>query len=126
MNNKMESFSFQGVNGAFSELAGKKIYPNAKSIPCKTFEEMFESVRQNKAQIAIVPIENSSAGRIADTQRLIPNSKLKIVVEFFLEIEHCLLGERKGRSLELLHSKNYFNKIMHKLAKLTALMIVYT
>jgi len=101
MNNKMESFSFQGVNGAFSELAGKKIYPNAKSIPCKTFEEMFESVRQNKAQIAIVPIENSSAGRIADTQRLIPNSKLKIVGEFFLEIEHCLMAP-KGSSIELI------------------------
>ena len=78
------TFSFQGVQGAYSELAGKNLYPNSKSVSCKTFEEMFESVRKNVADIALVPIENSKAGRVADTQRLIPNSSLKIVGEFFL------------------------------------------
>ena len=87
-----KTFSFQGVHGAYSELAGKNIYPDSESVPCKTFEEMFESVRNNKANIAIVPIENSRAGRVADTQRLIPESKLKIVGEYFLEVNHCLLG----------------------------------
>ena len=76
---KTNIFSFQGVSGAYSELAGKKIHPDAKSIACKTFEDMFECVRDNKANTAIVPIENSRAGRVADTQRLIPNSKLKII-----------------------------------------------
>jgi len=90
MNTK--TFSFQGVHGAYSELAGKNIYPDSKSIPCKTFEEMFETVRDNKADIAIVPIENSRAGRVADTQRLIPKSQLKIVGEYFLEVNHCLMG----------------------------------
>jgi prephenate dehydratase len=90
MNTK--TFSFQGVHGAYSELAGKNIYPDSKSIPCKTFEEMFETVRDKKANIAIVPIENSRAGRVADTQRLIPESQLKIVGEYFLEVNHCLMG----------------------------------
>ena len=90
MNTKI--FSFQGVHGAYSELAGKNIYPDSKSIPCKTFEEMFETVRDNKANTAIVPIENSRAGRVADTQRLIPKSQLKIVGEYFLEVNHCLMG----------------------------------
>ena len=90
MNTKI--FSFQGVHGAYSELAGKNIYPDSKSIPCKTFEEMFETVRDKKATIAIVPIENSRAGRVADTQRLIPESQLKIVGEYFLEVNHCLMG----------------------------------
>ena len=90
MNTK--TFSFQGVHGAYSELAGKNIYPDSKSIPCKTFEEMFETVRDKKATIAIVPIENSRAGRVADTQRLIPESQLKIVGEYFLEVNHCLMG----------------------------------
>ena len=85
-------FSFQGVNGAYSELAGIDLYPNYKSIPCKTFEEMFEKVRDQEAEIAIVPIENSRAGRVGDTQRLIPDSKLKIIGEYFLEVNHCLLG----------------------------------
>ena len=88
----INSFSFQGVNGANSELAGIKIYPKARTIPCKTFEEMFESVRENKADIAIVPIENSRAGRVADTQRLIPDSQLKIIGEHFLKVTHCLLA----------------------------------
>jgi len=90
MNTKI--FSFQGIHGAYSELAGKNIYPDSKSIPCKTFEEMFESVRDKKANIAIVPIENSRSGRVGDTQRLIPESQLKIVGEYFLEVNHCLMG----------------------------------
>jgi len=87
-----DSFSFQGVNGAYSELAGKRIYPEADTIPCKTFEEMFDCVRGDRANIAIVPIENSRAGRVADTHHLIPNSKLKIIGEYFLEVNHCLLA----------------------------------
>lgn len=85
-------FAFQGVNGAYSEMAGKIIYPNSQSLPCKTFEEMFEMVKQKKSNIAIVPIENSRAGRVADTQRLIPDSNLKIIGEYFLEVNHCLLA----------------------------------
>ena len=93
------TFSFQGVKGAYSELAGKEIYPNSKSIPCNTFEEMFDSVRKNYSDIALVPIENSRAGRVADTQRLIPDSKLKIIGEYFLEVNHCLLAI-PGSSIE--------------------------
>ena len=99
MNSSLKKFSFQGVYGAYSELAGKEIYPSSKSIPCKTFEERFECVREDRAGLAIVPIENSRAGRIADTQRLIPDSKLKIINEYFLEIKHCLMAP-KGASME--------------------------
>ena len=99
-------FSFQGVNGAYSELAGSIIYPNYNSVACKTFEEMFETVNENKAEIAIVPIENSRAGRVADTQRLIPESKLKIIGEYFLNVNHCLLGTQKStiNSIKRVHS----------------------
>ena len=88
---KIENFSFQGINGAYSELAGKNIFPEADSLACATFEEMFQTVREGKANVAIVPIENSQAGRVADTQRLIPDSELKIVREYFLEVKHNLL-----------------------------------
>ena len=89
---KTNSFAFQGVSGAYSEQAGKNVFPDANSVPCATFEEMFACVRDGKADIALVPIENSQAGRVADTQRLIPDSKLKIIGEYFLEINHCLLA----------------------------------
>ena len=88
----INSFSFQGVKGAYSELAGKKLYPKAESFPCSTFEEMFEQVRIGNVDAAMVPIENSLAGRVADTQRLIPESNLKISSEYFLEVNHNLLG----------------------------------
>jgi prephenate dehydratase len=89
---KKIKFSFQGVSGAYSELAGNKLYSNSTSIPCKTFEDMFEEVRKKNADVALVPIENSTAGRVADTQRLIPESNLKIIGEYFLEVNHCLMA----------------------------------
>ena len=101
MKEKVKNYSFQGVNGAYSQMAGNKIYPESNSISCKTFEEMFEHVKNGKAERAIVPIENSRAGRVADTQRLIPDSELKIVGEFFLEVKHCLLG-LKNSSIDLI------------------------
>ena len=89
---QIKNFAFQGVNGAYSEQAGKNVFPNATSVPCATFEEMFTCVRDAKADIAIVPIENSQAGRVADTQRLIPDSELQIIGEYFLEVRHNLMA----------------------------------
>jgi prephenate dehydratase len=86
------TFSFQGAHGAYSELAGKTLYPDSNSISCNTFEAMFESVRDKKSSVALVPIENSRSGRVTDTQRLVPESKLKIIGEFFFEVNHCLLA----------------------------------
>ena len=88
----IKSFAFQGVNGAYSEQAGKNVFPNANSVPCSTFEDMFSCVKNEKAEIALVPIENSQAGRVADTQRLIPESDLNIIGEYFLEVNHNLLS----------------------------------
>ena len=53
---------------------------------------MFDCVREHNANIAIVPIETSRAGRVAETHHLIPNSKLKIIGEYFLEVNHCLIA----------------------------------
>ncbi len=91
---EINSFAFQGVNGAYSEQAGKNVFPDANSVACSTFEDMFACVRNEQADIALVPIENSQAGRVADTQRLIPDSELKIIGEYFLEVRHNLLVMR--------------------------------
>lgn len=88
----IKDFSFQGVNGAYSEQAGKNLFPEATGVACATFEEMFDKVRNNIVEAAMVPIENSLAGRVADTQRLIPESDLKITSEYFLEVNHNLMG----------------------------------
>ncbi len=104
--NTVNTFSFQGVKGAYSELAGKNLYPNAQSIACSTFEDMFEQVHLGNVDAAMVPIENSLAGRVADTQRLIPESNLKITAEYFLEVNHNLLGVKGSKisDIKRIHS----------------------
>ena len=102
----INSFAFQGTKGAYSELAGKNIFPKANSLACSTFEEMFQSVRDGQADAAMVPIENSQAGRVTDTQRLIPGSELKIIGEYFLEVKHNLLAIKGAKlsDIKRIHS----------------------
>ena len=124
---KINSFSFQGVNGAYSEQAGKELYPEADSLPCSTFEEMFEQVRIGKADAAMVPIENSLAGRVADTQRLIPESNLKITAEYFLEVNHNLMGIKGSKisNIKRIHSHEQgIAQCRNKIIKLNKEMII--
>ena len=124
---KINSFSFQGVKGAYSELAGKSLYPDAESLPCSTFEEMFEQVRTSKVDAAMVPIENSLAGRVADTQRLIPESNLKITSEYFLEVNHNLMGIKGAKisDIKRIHSHEQgIAQCRNKIIKLNKEMIV--
>ena len=124
---KINSFAFQGVSGAYSEQAGKNVFPNTNSVPCSTFEEMFACVRDQKADIAIVPIENSQAGRVADTQRLIPDSELNIIGEYFLEVKHNLLviPGTKINELKRIHSHEQgIAQCRNKIIKLDKEMIV--
>ncbi len=124
---KVNIFSFQGVKGAYSELAGKNLYPEADSIPCSTFEDMFEQVRIGKAEAAMVPIENSLAGRVADTQRLIPESNLKITAEYFLEVNHNLLGIKgcKITDIKRIHSHEQgIAQCRNKIIKLNKDMVI--
>ena len=124
---KINSFSFQGVKGAYSELAGKNLYPEAKSFPCSTFEDMFEQVRVGKVDAAMVPIENSLAGRVADTQRLIPESNLKITSEYFLEVNHNLMAVKGSKisDVKRIHSHEQgIAQCRNKIIKLNKEMIV--
>ena len=124
---KTNSFAFQGVNGAYSEQAGKNVFPEAKSVPCATFEEMFACVRNDKADIALVPIENSQAGRVADTQRLIPDSDLNIIGEYFLEVRHNLLAipGAKISDIKRIHSHEQgIAQCRNKIIKLNKEMVI--
>ena len=124
---KTNSFAFQGVNGAYSEQAGKNVFPDAKSLPCSTFEEMFACVRDDKADIALVPIENSQAGRVADTQRLIPDSDLNIIGEYFLEVRHNLLAipGAKINDIKRIHSHEQgIAQCRNKIIKLNKEMVI--
>jgi prephenate dehydratase len=87
-----DRIAFQGQLGAYSDLACRNAFPGMATLPCETFEEAIEAVRNGSAALAMLPPENSLAGRVADMHRLLPDSGLSIIGEFFLRVEHCLLG----------------------------------
>ncbi|HBS33115.1 MAG TPA: prephenate dehydratase [Parvularcula sp.] len=89
---------FQGEPGAYSHLACEMFAPAFEPVPCPTFEEALAAVREGRADRAMLPVENSLAGRVADIHHLLPESDLNIVGEHFFAIRHQLLG-LKGAKL---------------------------
>jgi prephenate dehydratase len=84
--------AFQGAPGANSHLAVAELFPDALVLPCFDFPDAFDAVVEGRAGQAVIPIENSLHGRVADIHFLLPESGLKIVGEHFLRVRHCLLA----------------------------------
>ena len=84
--------AFQGQLGANSHLACREAYPDMQVLPCDAFEEAFGAVSGGKAKLAMIPIENSVAGRVADIHHLLPQSGLHIVAEHFQRVNHHLMA----------------------------------
>lgn len=91
--------AYQGVEGAYSHLACKGFFPQSIAIACHTFEDAMKLVEAETAHFAMIPLENSTAGRVEEIYRKIPLLSLFIVAEHFQPVKHCLLGV-KGSSLE--------------------------
>ncbi len=91
--------AFQGVPGAYSDLACRNAYPGWSTLPCPSFEAAMEAVRAGRAELAMLPCENSLAGRVPDIHRLLPESGLSVVGEHYERVEHCLLA-RPGTRIE--------------------------
>jgi prephenate dehydratase len=87
-----DRISFQGEPGANSHIACREAYPQLEALACATFEDAFAAVNDGAAKLAMIPIENSLAGRVADVHHLIPESGLFIIAERFVPIRHQLLG----------------------------------
>lgn len=90
----MTQIAFQGLPGAYSDLACRTAYPDLAPLPCHTFEHAMDTVRDGSAALAMLPCENSLAGRVPDIHALLPGSGLSIIGEHFQRVEHCLLGPR--------------------------------
>jgi prephenate dehydratase len=93
------SIAFQGILGAYSDLACRAAYPGMKTVPCESFEAAIDAVKEGRASLAMLPCENSLAGRVPDIHHLLPRSGLFVIGEQFQRVEHCLLGI-KGATLE--------------------------
>ena len=87
-----ETIAYQGVEGAYSHLSCKNVFPQAETIACESFKEAMYLVETGVANFAMIPVENSTAGRVEEIYRLIPKMELTIIDEHFEPIKHCLLG----------------------------------
>lgn len=98
--------SFQGEPGANSDTACRDMFPAMEPLPCPTFEDAFNAVESGKADMAMIPIENTIAGRVADIHHLLPESRLHIIGEYFLPIHFQLmvLPGVKRTAIKTVHS----------------------
>jgi prephenate dehydratase len=88
---------FQGEPGANSHLAIHEAYPDAEAVPCPTFEDCFAAITSGEADLGMIPIENSVAGRVADIHHLMPASGLHIIAEHFMPVRHQLLAVKGAK-----------------------------
>lgn len=83
---------FQGEPGANSDIACRELFPDVAPVPKPTFEDCFQALSSGEAELGVIPIENSLAGRVADIHHLLPTANLSIIGEHFLPVHHQLLG----------------------------------
>src|SRR5829696_2936256 len=91
--------AFQGEPGANSDIAAREVYRDCEPLPCATFEDALAAISNGEAELGMIPIENSIAGRVADIHHLLPHANLHIIGEYFLPI-HFQLMAKKGASLQ--------------------------
>ena len=89
---EQRNIAFQGVPGAYSHMACQAHAPDYTPLPCDSFSDMISAVQTGTADLAMVPVENSTAGRVADIHHLLPESGLFIVGEHYQPVHHKLLG----------------------------------
>src|SRR5256886_6081442 len=118
---KKLKIAFQGEPGANSHIAIVEAYPDAEPLPCATFEDALSAISSGEADLGMIPIENSVAGRVADIHHLLPASGLFIVGEWFLPIRHQLMAVRGAKLADIktveshVHALGQCRKIIRKL-----------
>jgi prephenate dehydratase len=116
-----KTIAYQGEPGANSHIACSDVYPGWGTLPCASFEEAFAAINEGRAELGMIPIENSLAGRVADIHHFLPNSGLRIVGEYFLPIHFHLLGLKGAKAEDLrsvyshVHALGQCRKIIKRL-----------
>ncbi|MEQ3745702.1 MAG: prephenate dehydratase [Henriciella sp.] len=91
--------AYQGERGSNSHIACREVYPQYEAIPCRTFEDVIAMVESGEAQLAMIPVENTIAGRVGDIHHLLPSTSLHMIGEHFMRIKFQLMG-LKGSKIE--------------------------
>jgi len=103
--------AFQGERGAYSHIACEEIFKDAEIKTCATFEETFKVAFEDENFKAIIPLENSLAGRVADIHYLLPKYKLQIYAEHFQKVEHCLLCRQNAELKDIKYIRSHAQAI---------------
>ena len=103
--------AFQGEKGAYSHIACEEIFKGTEVKNCKTFEETFKTVFDDESYRAIIPIENSLAGKVADIHYLLSKFKLQIYAEHYQKVEHCLLVRNEAELKDIKYVRSHAQAI---------------
>jgi|TARA_B110000211_G_scaffold166247_1_gene187711 prephenate dehydratase len=103
--------AIQGELGAYSHIAAERLYKDAEIKTCSTFEETFMQAYNDSSYKIVIPIENSLAGRVADIHYLLPKYKLQIHGEYFLPVEHNLLGKQDAKIEDIEYVRSHSQAI---------------
>jgi prephenate dehydratase len=106
-----QTIAFQGMPGAYSDLACRHVHPEMTTLPCRTFDVAFAAVREGRAALAMIPIENSVAGRVADIHRLLPASGLHIIAEHYHRVDLHLLAVKGATIADLTHVHSHVHAL---------------
>lgn len=116
-----KKIAFQGTRGAYHDQACHQMLPEIESVPCETFDDTFAAIQNGDTDLAMIAVDNTLAGRVADVHHLLPGSGLHIIGEFFLPIRHALLGVEGARVEDLtdvyshVHAIPQCRKVIRKL-----------
>ena len=119
MSDPSKTIAFQGEPGAYSDLACRSVRPEMATLPCRSFEDAFSAVRNGEAALAMLPVENSVAGRVADIHHLLPSSQLHIIGEHFQRVNHHLLAVKGARIEDIVEVHSHIHAL-NQCRKLTA------
>ncbi|MFO1154153.1 MAG: prephenate dehydratase [Rhodospirillales bacterium] len=105
------TIAFQGAPGAYSDLACRAARPELATLPCRSFEDTIGAVHGGRAALAMIPIENSVAGRVADIHHLLPAFGLHIIGEHYQRVNHFLLGVPGARISDITHVHSHIHAL---------------
>lgn len=99
--------AYQGERGANSHIACREVYPDLTPVPCRTFEDVIAMVEGGEADLAMIPVENTIAGRVGDIHHLLPSTRLHMIGEHFMRIRFQLMGHKGSQLTDIKHAYSH-------------------
>lgn len=106
-----KTIAFQGAHGAFSDMACRAVFPDLETVPCHSFDDAFNAVMDGKTDLAMIPVDNTIAGRVADVHHLMPQGDLFIIGEHFQPVNHMFLGVKGAKISDVKHVHSHLHAL---------------